>query len=81
MLSTGSAGAITPSTLHSGLAVAHPPRDPGPASALADLDPELLRLPLGVPAAVLGERRLGNTDRRGILLIGAVTNNTRVGRG
>jgi hypothetical protein len=32
------------------------PRDPDPAAVLADLDPELHRLPLGIPASVLGER-------------------------
>jgi len=33
----------------------HTPRDPT-TPALADLDAELLRLPLGIPAGVLGER-------------------------
>jgi hypothetical protein len=34
----------------------HPPLDPHHAAVLADLDAELHRLPLGVPAGVLGER-------------------------
>jgi hypothetical protein len=32
----------------------HPPRHPDHAAVLADLDPELHGLPLGIPAGVLG---------------------------
>jgi hypothetical protein len=36
----------------------HPPRHPDHAMVLADLDPELHRLPLGIPAGVLGEVKI-----------------------
>jgi hypothetical protein len=36
-------------------ALKHPPRDPDHAVVLADLDPELYGLPLGIPAGVFGE--------------------------
>jgi len=36
-----------------------PQRDPDNTVVLADLDLELLRLPLGAPAGVLGERIVG----------------------
>jgi hypothetical protein len=39
-------------------ALEHAPRDPDHAAVFADLDPELHRLPLGVPAGILG-----HTDR------------------
>jgi len=39
----------------------HAPRNPNHATVLADLDPELRRLPFGVPAGVLGE---GDEHRR-----------------
>ena len=50
----------------------HAPRNPDHAMVLADLDPELHGLPLGGPAGVLGERRLGKGDPRAILLKAAV---------
>src|SRR5690242_10355914 len=40
---------------------------PDHPAILADLDPELHRLPLGIPAGVLGERRLGNGAPQAIL--------------
>ena len=45
-----------------------PPGDPDHAVVLADLDPELHRLPLGIPAGVLWECRLGKGAPRAILL-------------
>jgi hypothetical protein len=53
------------------------PRDPDHAAELADLDPELHRLALGVPAGVLWERRLGNDASHAILLDAAVTRKAR----
>jgi hypothetical protein len=41
-------------------ALENPPRDPNHPSVLADLDPELYRLPLGSPAGVLGDDGWGN---------------------
>jgi hypothetical protein len=43
------------------------PRHSHNALVLADLDPELHRPPLGIPAGVLGERRLGSGVPRAIL--------------
>ena len=44
-------------------------RGPDHPPLLADLDPELHRLPLGIPAGGLGERRLGNVAP-GVILLG-----------
>jgi hypothetical protein len=43
------------------------PRHPDQPAVLADLDPELHGLPLGIPAGVLGHRRLGNRMPRAML--------------
>ena len=59
----------------------NPPRNPGDAVVLADLDPELHGLPLGIPAGILGERRLGKGAPRAILLGGAVGRRTRTSGG
>jgi putative ABC transport system substrate-binding protein len=56
------------------------PRDPDHAVVLADLDPDLHRLPLGIPAGALGERWLGNGASRAILVTVRQTKNTRLGR-
>jgi hypothetical protein len=44
------------------------PRNPDYAVVLADLDPELNGLALGIPAGVLGKRRLGNGSPCAILV-------------
>jgi len=60
----------------------HAPRDADYAAVLADLSPELHGLPLGIPAGVLGERRLGNNAPRAIVSDGAVKQRTRaLGKG
>jgi hypothetical protein len=51
--------------------------DPDCAVVLADLDPELHGLPLGLPARVFGKRRLGNGASRAILVTGVVGRRTR----
>jgi hypothetical protein len=48
----------------------HAPRHPNHPSVVADLDPELHGLPLGIPAGVLRERRLGNRSPPAILFGG-----------
>jgi hypothetical protein len=48
------------------------PRDPDHAVVFADLDPELHRLPVGIPAVVLGGRRLGNDTPRAMMFAGAI---------
>jgi hypothetical protein len=45
----------------------HALRDPDHAVVLADLDPELHGLPIGIPAGILGERWLGNGVPQAIL--------------
>ena len=50
----------------------HPPRHPDHAVVLADLDPELYGLPLGIPAGVLGEGRLGNSVPCAIVITHAI---------
>ena len=50
----------------------HAPRDPDHAVVLADLDRELHGLPLGIPAGVLGGRRLGNDTPRAMMFAGAI---------
>jgi hypothetical protein len=52
-------------------------RDPDRAAILADLDPELHRLPLGIPVGILGERWLGNGAPRAILFTSAIGRKTR----
>ena len=61
-------------------ALEYSPRDPDHAAVLADLDPELHGLPLGIPAGVLGERWLGNDAARAILLTGAANEERHLGR-
>jgi hypothetical protein len=45
----------------------HAPREPDHAAVLADLDPDFHRLPIGVPAGVLGKADWGNGASRAIL--------------
>jgi hypothetical protein len=58
-------------------ALEHAPREPDHAAVLADLDPELHRLPLGIPAGRPPERRLGKPAAPAILLGGAAEQRIR----
>jgi hypothetical protein len=53
-------------------ALKHALRHPDQATALADLDPELHGLPLGIAAEGLGGQWLGNDAPRAMLSAGAV---------
>jgi hypothetical protein len=78
-LSTGAGGRRCPDTISSRKqsdnqaqkiwqqALENSPRDPT-TPALADLDPELHGPTLGIPAGVLGARRLGNDKPRTMML-------------
>ena len=57
----------------------HAPRHPDHPAVFADLDPELHRLPLGIPAGVLSGSRLGNCAANAILLMARSGENSTVG--